>query len=292
MVLEGVKLVFPPGAVDNPLPVEITLEEPSRYYGLIVQKDLENDVMFGAPIINLQPNGYVFKKPVTLATRFNIKNYKCDDILILHGTEAWDGKITWEDMMHNSTLVMIDETNAEVSIKLGNFSLIAFCLRLSLTGKNGIVSRLNSLAFNYKMSVLLNKNNLSSMHGELALLFVSQDIYNELLCKDHKTSALEQLKTEGFIELHVRSIGGQEEKRIYNNERLQVSVHLAKECFLADSRHEITGNTVETHVWWNVEKVVKLPLKWTEDLGILCGKISVQGEYGHTSNRHFSERGE
>ena len=292
MVLEGVKLVFPPGAVDNPLTVNITLEEPSKYYGLIVQKDLENDVMFGLPIINLQPSGHAFKKPVTLTTMFNIKNFKCDNILILHGTETCDGKITWEDMAHNSTLTMLDETNAEVNIKVGHFSLIAFFLVLSLTCGKDISTRLNLPAFKYQMSVLLNKNTLSSMHGELALLFMSQDIHHELFYKERKTSVLEELKTNGFTELHVRFIDGQEDKRIYNNENLQVSVRLAKGCILSDSQCESTSNTVKTHVWQNAKKVIKLPLKWTEDFGILCGEISVQGQYGHTSNRHFSERGE
>ena len=289
MVLEGVKLVFPPGAVDNPLTVNITLEEPSKYYGLIVQKDLENDVMFGLPIINLQPSGHAFKKPVTLTTRFNIKNFKCDNILILHGSEAWDGKITWEDMVHNSTLMMLDETNAEVNIKVGHFSLIVFLLELSLTCREDIFSRLNKPAFNYKMSVLLNKNTVSSVCGELALLFVSQDIHHEMFYKECKTSVLEELKTNGFTELHVRSIDGQEDKCIYNKEKLQISVHLAKECILSDSECE---SIKDIHLWQNEEKVIKLPLKWTEDFGILCGKISVQGQYGHTSNRHFSERGE
>ena len=52
---KNIKLVFPPGAVENPVSVSISLEDPSRYYGLIVQNSLENDVIFGAPVIRLQP---------------------------------------------------------------------------------------------------------------------------------------------------------------------------------------------------------------------------------------------
>lgn len=295
VVGEGVKLMFPPEAVKNSLSITISLEDASKYYGLIVQKDLENDIMFGAPIINLTPNGHFFKKPVTLTTKLKIQNFKCGDVLILNGTEAQDGKITWQDITHRSKFTMLDEFNVEVNIKIEHFSLVVALLRMTLIRTKEIVSRLNLLSFNYNMSVLLKENRLSPIDGELAVLFVSQDVYHEQFYREHETSALVQLKNEGFRELHVRLAGStdaKEEKRIYNSELLQVSVRLGGDFSLGDSQNGSIGFTVDSYVWWNMGKVIKLPLEFTKDVGILCGAISVQGQYGHTSERHFCETGE
>jgi len=286
---EEVKLVCPPGAVDKPLHVTVTLEEPSRYYGLIVQRDLENDVMLGAPVVKLQPNGHVFKKPATLTTKFKRKNFRSDDVLILNGTEARDGQITWEDITRTSTLSIRDDTTVRVSIEVEHFSLIVALFRMTLIRTKDILSCLNLLGFNYMMSLLLYKNCLSTLNDELALVFVSQDVYNEQFYKEHETSSLVQLKTEGFRELHVRFVDGQEAKRIYNSERLQVSVHLGDDYSLGNSEHGRISLAVHSHVWWNMGEVIRIPMKRTKDIGdarILCGMISVQGEYGHTSERH------
>ena len=285
MVGENVKLVCSPVAVDDPLSVKITLEDPSMHYGLIVQRDFENDVMFGTPIINLQPNGHVFKKSVTLTTKLKIIDFKRDDVLILHGTEARDGKITWYDITQNST---INETNAEVVIQIGHFSLITTLVKLTLILTKDIVCRFNLLPFSYIMSVLVNKN---SVHEELALLFVSQDVYNEQFYKEHESSVLVQLKAEGFRELHVRSIDRQGEQRVYNSESLQVSVCLGEDYTLADSKQGDIAFTVFSGVWWNTGEVFRRPLEWTKDVRILCGTITVQGSFGHSSERHFCEVG-
>ena len=288
MVGQNVKLVCPPGAVEDPVSVKITLEDPSKYYGLIVQRDLENDVMFGTPIINLEPNGHVFKKPVTVTTKLKIHDFKCDDVVILHGTEAGDGTITWYDITQNAT---INETNTEVVIEIGHFSLITALVKLqklTLILTKDIVYRFNLLPFSYIMSVLVNKN---SVHEELALLFVSQDVYNEQFYREHESSALVQLKAEGFRELHVRSFDSQGEQRVYNSESLQVSVCLGKDYKLADSKQGDIAVTVNSGVWWNTGEVFRLPLEWSKDVRILCGTITVQGSFGHRSERHFCEIG-
>ena len=288
MVGQNVKLVCPPGAVDDPVSVKITLEDPFKYYGLIVQRDLENDMMFGTPIINLQPNGHVFKTPVTVTTKLKINDFKRDDVLIMYGTEARNGTITWYDITQKST---INETNAEVVIEIGHFSLITALVKLqklTLILTKDIVYRFNLLPFSYTMSVLVNKN---SMHEELALLFVSQDVYNEQFYKEHESSALVQLKAEGFRELLVRSIDRQGEQRVYNSESLQVSVCLGEDYKLTDSKQEDIAFTVHSGVWWNTGEVFRRPLEWTKDVRILCGKITVQGSFGHSSERHFCELG-
>ena len=285
---KSVQLVFPPKAVGSSLTVYVTLEDPSKYYGQFVLRDLENDVMFGTPIISLEPSGHLFKKPLTLISTFNM-NFDWNDVVILHGSKSGGKKITWQDVTQNSK---INKTNTEVIIEIEHFSIIAILCRLSRTTlrcTRDILSRLNLVAFNYTLSVLLKKSN-TSVHDELALLFVSQDVYHEQFFKEDETSsALVQLKEDGFVELHVHC--SQEEKNIYNSETLQVDVHLEGGYKLADSTHESTSFTVHCYDWWREGKVIRIPLEWDKDVRSLCGKVSVRGEYGHTSERHFNEQG-
>lgn len=285
---KNVRLVCPTGAVDDSLSVKITLEDPSNYYCMIASKDLENDVMIAAPIVNLQPNGHFFKKPLTLTTALKIKRFKRDDVFILHGAEARDGKITWQDVTRNSK---INQATAEVVIELEHFSLILVLLRWTLICAKDILSRFDLLSFKYTLVVLLNKNIPSSVHDVLALLFVSQDLCHEQFYRENETSALVQLKKEGFVEVHVRSADGFDEKRIYNHENLQVSIQLGEDYKLADCQDRIISFSVDSSVWWSGGKVIKLPLEWKSEVRCLCGTISVQGENGHESKRHFSEGG-
>lgn len=84
-------------------------------------------------------------------------------------------------------------------------------------------------------------------------------------------------------------------KRIYNSESLKVTVRLGEDYNLADNHRGVIKFPVHSQDWWNAGKVIKLPLKWTKvskDVRILCGTISVQGVYGHTSKIHFSDESE
>ena len=287
LVGESVKLICPPGAVDNSLSVNVTLEEPSKYYGHLVLKDLENEVMFGAPIISLEPTGRFFKKPLTLISKLNMKVNR-DDVLILHGSKTGGEKITWQDVTGKSKM---DEKNAVVVVEIEHFSVIAILYRLSRsTLLCTIVTRLNVVAFNYTLSVLLKKNNPSSVKDELALLFVSKEVYHEQFYReDEASSALMKLKKEGFKELHVRS--SQEEKSIYNKETLQVDIRLGEDYKLAERQQESASVIVHSYDWWHGGKVLRIPLEWIKDVRSLCGKVTVRGEYGHTSEKQFSERG-
>ena len=291
----SVTLACPRRALDSrlqTLSMTLHLDAPCKYYGLIVRRDLENDVMFGAPVTNLEPSGHYFKKPLTLATKIESR-FRRHDVFILHGFKTREGNITWHDITRNSR---IDEANAEVEIEIYHFSLIAILLRLgrsTLLCTKDIASRLNLVPFNYTLSVLLNKSNLSSVHDELALLFVSQDVYcDQFYREDEMSSALMQLKKEGFKELHVRSmIISTDEKSIYNNETLHIKIRLGEDYKLANKEQESTCLIVHSYDWWHEGKVMRIPLEWNKDVRSLCGKVSVTGEYGHTSERHFSERG-
>ena len=290
---EGVRLVCPAGAVEIPVSVSITLEHPFKYYGLLVQKDLEKDVMFGAPIINLRPNGYFFKKPVTLITKFEIQGWRFSDVLILHGTEAGLGKITWEDITHSAKT---DEASQEVIIELNHFSRIAVLKRRTRIRLKDFVSRLNLHAFHYRLLVLRRGGSLSEkvrneVEDELALLFVSEDVYHEQFYKLQKNSALAQLEKDQFVKLHVTRSETPERRRISNNENLKVDIHVGEDYKLVDSQQESRQFSVEASIWWNIGKVVRLSLKSIRDVRSLCGAITVQGEYGHNSTWHFSEEG-
>ena len=283
---KGVKLVCPPGAVNKPVTITLSLEDPAKHYGRIVEKDLENDVMIAAPVINLQPNGLLFKKPVTLITNFEMKDFNREDVFILEGTEDRDGKIVWKDITLDSKLSMLDDKSAEVIIEMEHFTLYEIVKSKSL---KEFATKLNLQGFNYTISALHNKN---SMHEQLALLFVSQYVYHQQSYKENEASALVQLQNDGFTELHVRSTNVQEEeKRVYNNEKLHISIHLEEDYNLDDSEQETVSITVNSHNWWNAGEVRTLRLKYTEDARILCGKIRIKREDGHTSERHFSETG-
>ena len=290
---KNIKLVFPPGAVENPVSVSISLEDPSRYYGLIVQNSLENDVIFGAPVIRLEPDGLLFKKPVTLIVKFEIGNFTCNEVVILNGREERSRMITWEDVTPNSVATMLDKSNAEVQIKTEHFSLIAILLTVVRFTQVHLLTRFNLMSFHYTLSVWLNDNSVSPKSDELALLFVSQDVYHEQFYEKQEASAMIELKNKGFRKLHVRPMNDHEETGIFNNERLHISIYLGEDYNLAGRQHEITSDfQVDSYVWWSMGYVVPIPLERSmKDVRIACGTITVKGAFGHISERKFCEVG-
>ena len=278
-----VQLLCPSGAVDNPVSVKITLEDPERYYGLVVQRGLENDIIFGAPIINLLPNGHLFKKPITLTSRVKISQRVSNfhDVLVLHGTEAKDGTISWRDITQNTTINVPE--NAVVT-SLDRFSKIAYLLTLTRMSAKEIVSRLNLMPFKYSVSAFFRKS-----PTELALAFMSEDIFHEPCYKEHESSAFVQLKNDGYQLLSARSSGEHSEKSIYNCEQLQISVDLAGDYQVLGKQTACV--TVETPVWWSTGEKIKFPLRAINDHGILSGRIKVQGQYGHFKECQFTEEG-
>ena len=60
---------------------------------------------------------------------------------------------------------------------------------------------------------------------------------------------------------------------------------------LAGSQQESASFTVHFHDRWHGRKVARIPPQRNEDVTSLCGKVSVRGEYGHTSEKHFKKRG-
>ena len=282
MSADGVRLVCPPGAVDNPVYINITLEAPVKHYGLIVQRGLENDIVFASPIVSLQPNGQLFNKPVTLTTKIRIDEGN-DGLLVLHGTEARDGKISWLDISQNS---VINVEKKELNIEIERFSLIWILWKFPQILTKEIVSRLNLLPFSYTMSVLLKEN---SFDHELALVFMSQEIFHEPHYKEHDASALVQLSKDGFNLLH--SAEAPTDKQIFNGENLQVSVRLGEDYKLVTNQPSRRVVTVTSHVWWSTGHVIRIPMEAINDVRILCGKISVEGEHGHNSTYQFCEQG-
>ncbi|KAJ7369694.1 hypothetical protein OS493_037094, partial [Desmophyllum pertusum] len=103
---------------------------------------------------------------------------------------------------------------------------------------------------------------------------------------EHDASALVQLGIDRFR--LVRSTDGPTDKRIYNNESLQVSVRLGEDYELSGNQQSSFDVTVESHVWWKTGRGIKLPLRAINDVRILRGKICVQGQYGHNNESQFS----
>ena len=89
----------------------------------------------------------------------------------------------------------------------------------------------------------------------------------------------------------MRSIGDQDERRIYNKESLQVSICLGEDYKFIDSESYKFQFNVKSSVWWKKGHFIKLSLGETRDVRILCGKIRIEGQYGHRSQKQFCELG-
>ena len=284
MIGDGVKLVVPPGAVEKPVTISAAFEDPFRYYRLIVQKDLENDIIFAAPIIKLRPSGQVFKIPVKLTTKFTISVSKKTDVIVLHGTEGRDG-ISWQDVTHYST---VDEASEEVTTEMEHFTVRLVLVRRTLISLKSIAYWLTSFSFHYTLSVLMKKSDKGS---KLNLVLMSQEFYNEEFYREHSdTSALVQLKRKGFKELDVPSIDGQHDKCVYNSEELQVSIRLEENCKLVDT--EERRITVQSAVWWARGHVEEVNIDRNIDISVIRVNIKIQRESGQDFLMHFGESGE
>ena len=286
--VNGVKLTCPPGAVDDPVTIKLKMKEPHKYCCLLVHHGLENDVMFCTPIINCQPNGQIFKKCVTLTIALGIEKEKSTDaLLVLHGTPTAEERIIWEEITDNSK---VDLVKKELKVEITRFSLIAVLLRLCIQVKQ-IATRLNLISFKYTLLVLFKSNDQHSPYDELALIFISQDIYQETFYREHDDSALVQLKRDGFEELGSKS--GHERNFIYNKETLVVSIHLGEDYKPVNNQKECITFAVDSSIWWSTGHVVKLPLQGSSaDVKVLCGRITIQGQYGHVREEHFCQMGE
>ena len=287
--VSGVQLTCPAGAVDDPVNIKLKLQEPQNYYGLILNHGLQNDLIFVAPIISCQPNGQTFKKHVTLTTALDRyeKETSTEALLVLHGTPATNGRIVWEDVTRDSKFDLAKE---ELKVEIAQFSLISVLLRLTWVPTKEIVTRLNLMSFQYKLLVLF-KSNQPSPFKDLALVFMSQDIYQEQFYRERDDSALVQLKSDGFEEL--ASNVGQEINYIYNKESLTVSFQLGEDYKPADDKQQSITFVVDSSVWWSTGYVLKLPLQASgADPKILRGRIVVRGQHGHVREDHFCQQGE
>ncbi len=291
LVAEDVQISCPTGAIgqsEDPVAIKMTLEKPSTHCDIIVKNGLQNDVMFIAPVINLQPNGQVFKKPLTLTATITIdKVSSCEELLVLHGRQTKDGRIVWEDLTHKSK---IDLENGKLKVEIDHFSRIAVLLKLTSILAKDILTRLNLAGFNYTLSVLFKDNHPHTPFGELALVFMSHDVYHEKCYREHPSSVLMQLKGNGFEEMC--SIDRPESNCIYNGENLKVSLLLGRDYKLTDGQLERTDCIVESAIWWSTGHVIQMSLKGSDGARILCGKIGVEGQHGHILENTFCELGE
>ena len=290
--IKGVTLTFPPGAVKDPVIIQLTLEEPYRYCHLITRRGLQNDLIFLAPIVNCQTNGQKFKNQITMKVTLNGKRAKShSDLLVLHGTcTGQSQKPNWEDITDKSKF---DFKTKELKVKINQFSPIIVLARLTWVRTKEIVTRLNLMPFSYKLSVLLKSNQQQSPSAELALAFMSQDTYQEEYYRDHDDYAIMRLKKEGFEELPIDCRNSLENNSIYNKEILTISIQLGEDYKPANNQRECFEVVVDSTAWWNAGHVIKLPLQVSNaNSKIFCGKILVKGEYGHVRENKFCQQGE
>ena len=290
--VKGVTLTFPPGAVKDPVTIQLTLEEPYGYCYLIARCGLQNDLIFVAPIVNCQPNDQKFKTHITVEVTLNGKRANSHgDLLVLHGTRTGQSqKPNWEDITDKSKF---DFETKELKVKVSHFSLIAVLARLTWVRTKEIVTRLNLMPFNYKLSVLLKSNRQQYPFDELALAFMSQDTYQEEYYRDHDDYAIMRLKKDGFEELSIDCRNSQEKNCIYNKEILTISIQLGEDYKPANNQQECFKVVVDSTAWWNAGHVIKLPLQVSNaNSKIFYGKILVKGEYGHVRENKFCQQGE
>ncbi|PFX27791.1 uncharacterized protein LOC111327147 isoform X3 [Stylophora pistillata] len=287
--VKGVNLICPPGAVKDPVRIQLTLEEPHRYCYLIARCDLHNDVSFVAPIINCQPNGQKFEKSVTLRVTLNSKRVESDgDLLVLHGTRTGQNQmIHWEDVTGDSRF---DLQTQKLEVRISQFSFFKTLKVLTVVNTKKIVTRLNLMPFNYNLSVLLKTNQQQRAFDELALVFMSQDTYQEEYYRDHDDSAIMRLKKDGFEELPTNSTNAQGNVCIYNNETLIISIQLGEDYKLVNNQKECFEVVVDSPVWWNTGHAIQLSLQASNtNSKIVCGKILVKGEHGHVRESKFCQ---
>lgn len=290
VVVEDVQVICPYGVIDKEddhVTIKITLEKPSLHCDMVVKNGLENDVMFITPVISLQPNGQVFRQPVTVIAKLTIdKEASLDDILILHGAQDSDGKIVWADITHESK---IDLEKKEIIVQMKEFCLISALRRLTTILTKCIVTRLNLRGFNYTLSVFFKDNQPHAPFGELALVFMGHDVYHWKRYREHPSSVWMQLKNDGFKELC--AIDRPESNRIFNNENLKVSVLLGQDYKLNDEQLESTDFIAESSTLWSTGHAIKLSLKGDDGVRILCGRIRIVGQHGHFLEGTFCELG-
>lgn len=277
-----------------PVTVEVTREEPFKYYGQIVNRGLENDVVFASPVIKLQPNGQSFKKLVTVKTYLDGDVTDIESYRVLHGTQNYEDKIVWQDITHASS---IDSEQKEVTVQIDKFSFLTVVKRLTSFPIETISSLLNLFPFTYTLSVLFKVNPYSPSRAELSFVFKQRDIYRELFYGTHQNCALDQLKEDGFQELCFN--GSQDPSYpVYNQENLEISVDLGEDYQLQESSLVLSDKTVfrikvEPSVWRSTGHVIPLPLQGTgaSEFRILCGRVNVRGEHGHFNDGSFCELG-
>ncbi|KAL9971287.1 hypothetical protein ACROYT_G023795 [Oculina patagonica] len=183
-------------------------------------------------------------------------------LLVLHGKTTTEGRIFWEVITHDSK---VDLEKEELKVEITQFSLIAVLLRLTWVHTKEIVTRLNFMSFKYTLSVLFKSNHQYSPFDELAVVYMSQDTYQEQFYREHDQSALMQLRSCGFEELS--SNIGQERNFIYNKESLTMSIQLGEDYKPANNQQESITFAVDSSVWWSTGHVIKLPLQ------DLCGYV-------------------
>jgi len=71
-----------------------------------------------------------------------------------------------------------------------------------------------------------------------------------------------------------------------------VSIRLGEDYKLANNQRGSVEMIVDSSVWWSTGKSVTFPLQSScTKAKILCGKVKIEGQYGHTREDDFCQLG-
>ena len=260
----------PPDSFQEETEIRVTLENPTMHYQLFLQAGLINSVIFAAPVIKLEPHGLAFTTPATVRVKLDKIKHPKDNIVVLHAMDR-GGKRHWEDVTEQS---VFEEEGNTVSIRLAHFSYTEVLFVRPWVQVKHILSKLALVSFDYRLTVFAKRDILHPPYSNLALVFMSRDVYHLKVYREDKTSAITLLKNEGFEELGVTDSSPSND--LYNegvvshNEGIRIKLYkLGSDMKFAPGTNPVESVTVDSTIWRSAGYILKFKLEYTENVNAL-----------------------
>ena len=282
-------LCIAPFSIEDPTSVKVILEDPIAHYQQYLRTELTNNVVFGAPVIKLEPHGCAFAIPAKLSVTLDKQKGEHENIVVLHGTIGERGKIHWDDVTEAS---VYNEPNHSIEVEISRFSHVEILFVRPLMQVEHVVLKLNLWPIEYAVEVFVKDDVQHPGLTDLALVFTSKDDYLMEAYRKHDDCVIKKLQNKGFKELITTeiftSVG---EKIVYNTESLNVTINLGKDFKWAPAQDAERRITVDSSVWRNTGYVVRYKLESNEDVRVTSGTVTVKGELGRSVMVSFEEEG-
>ena len=286
----NVSVCVPPDSVQEQTEIKVTLEDSAVHYQPFFQANLQNKMIFAAPVIKLEPHGLAFPIPATVRVELDKHKHPDDKVVVLHVVEK-EGKRYWEDVTDKS--IFKDGKN-EVVIELMNFSFIEILFVEACVQIKHILTKLNILPIEYKLSVFGKHNPRRHPYSDLKLVFMSSDIYNFASYREDKNCSITQLRKEGFEEYPCNIITFSSDKEaVYNGEQIEIILSLGRDMKLAGKAENAERRQlkVDSSIWRSTGYTAHFRLERVEEIKLISGKIEVKGAQGHHLEAGFHEKG-